>query len=298
MSLPIVRQFSAGTPACPVACKYCFITEHDARRGVWNANPVAGINKACTFVNVTPWITDDLVEQRRFTEFPWEILRGDIVGFTTITDPFWPKIERYFWQWVERAGEYAKLLTCVSKWPITRKVMRQLACIPNFRLSVGITGNESVERVSTARHLETLALAKEFGVEALPISHPYISGVSDLSFLSHVKALGYDCFDVKGFRYCDGRMGAWMPESSKIYYFGRENEEVLPEDGWRQKVADAGLTLLSTRTWYRNEIARLGLGPNLDRETASKLVQRVFDLANVVSSDSLAVFEAAVERRL
>ncbi len=298
MKLLPVHQFVAGQPACPVACKYCFITEHDTRRSVWNTNPVAGVNKACTFVNVTPWVTEDPAEQRRFAEFPWEILRGDIVGFTAITDPFWPKIARYFWQWLERATEVAKLTTAVTKWPITPTVMRRLSAFPNFRLVVGITGNERLERVPTQRHLETLALAKEHGVLALPISHPYIAGVSDLSFLPRLRALGYDHFDVKGFRYCDAQMGEWLPEASRRHYVGREDAEVLAEDGWRERVADAGLSLVSPRQWYVAEAQRLHLGPNLDRETAQSLVRKVFELANVVSSDQHAVFDTAVARRL
>jgi DNA repair photolyase len=290
-------QFTSSVPACPVACKYCFITEHDTRREVWNKNPVAGINKACTFINVTPWIDTDPVERERFSNFPWEVLEGDFVGFTAITDPFFPKIEHYLWEWVERATSVAKLTTCVTKWPINRRVMKRLSRIPNFFLVVGITGNEGLERVSTRKHLETLALAKELGVRALPISHPYIAGVSNLDFLPALKRLGYDHFDVKGLRYCEARMGRWMPEISKPFYQGHEEEEILPEDGWRQRVADAGLDLLSPREWYLGE--GLALSPHLSRAKAVKLVERVFELANVVSSDSNEkVFNAAVERRL
>jgi DNA repair photolyase len=290
-------KFESGVPACPVACSYCFITEHDARREVWNQNSVAGINKACTFVNVTPWIDSDPLERERFSSFPWEVLKGDFVGFTAITDPFFPKIERYLWDWVERATAVAKLTTCVTKWPVDRRVMERLSQIPNFYLVIGITGNETLERVSTKKHLETLALAKELGVRALPIAHPYIAGVSNLDFLPAIKDLGYDYFDVKGLRYCEATMGHWMPDTSKPFYQGREEDEILPEDGWRQMVADAGLQLLSPREWYRRE--GLKLSPNLVRSEAEELVKQVFALANVVSSDSNSeVFKAAVERRL
>jgi len=82
--------------------------------------------------------------------------------------------------------------------------MRKLARVENFRLVVGITGNHPpIERISVRQHLDTLRLAKEEGVPTLPISHPYISGISDLSFLPELKKLGYDEFDVKGLRYCD-----------------------------------------------------------------------------------------------
>ena len=292
------QKFVSGEPACPVACKYCFITEHEVRREIWNQNPLMGINKACSFVNVTPWIDTDSDEQKRFKEFPWKILKGDFVGFTAITDPFFPKIEKYLWEWMEKASSVAKLTTCVTKWPISREVMQKLAQYPNFYLILGITGNWSIEKVSLQKHLHTLALAKEFGVSCLPIAHPYISGVSDLSFLTEIKKLGYDYFDVKGFRYCSQNMSSWMPESSKPFYEGHEDEEILPEDGWRKKVSDAGFKLLSPRQWYLQESINQNLQPKLSKTEATDLVQQVFKLANVVSSDAINVFDEAVLRRL
>lgn len=290
-------RFEAGEPACPVACKYCFITEHDTRREVWNKNPIMGVNKATSYVNVVPWIGEDPVARERFYAFPWDILRGDFVGFTAITDPLWPKLDSYLFHFLERVSPLAKAVICVSKWPVSRETMKRLADVPNFMLNVSITGNGGgVEKVSVRQHLRTLALAKELGVKAHPISHPYIAGVSDLSFLPALKKFGYDEFDVKGFRYCDAQMRSWMPEESRRHYLGREDEEVLPEDGWREKVADAGLTLLSPRQWYLREA--MGRGPHLDRPTAEALVARVFALANVLSSDQGNVWEAAVARRL
>jgi len=290
-------KFKAGKSACPVACKYCFITEHDTRREVWNRNPLVGLNKATTFVNVAPWIADSPSDEARFYSFPWEVLQGDFVGFTAITDPFWPKLERYLWHFVEQVSPLAKAVTCVTKWPIKRDVMQKLAQLPNFMMVVAITGNRPpIERIETQKHLETLALAKELVVPTLPISHPYISGVSDLSFLSELKSLGYDEFDVKGFRYCDAQMRSWLPEASRQHYIGREDEEVLPEDGWRHKVADAGLSLLSPRQWYLREA--LERKPCVDQQTAEMLVARVMEMANVVSSDQPGVWDAAVKRRL
>jgi hypothetical protein len=291
-------KFEAGSPACPVACRYCFITEHDRRREVWNAQPLAGLNKATTFVNVSPWINENPEEQARFLGFPWEILAGDFVGFTAVSDPLWPELDKYLWQFLERVSPLAKVVTCVSKWPVTRETMVRLARVPNFMLVVTITGNHPpIERVSVRKHLETLALAKEMGVTALPISHPYIAGVSDLSFLPELKALGYDEFDVKGFRYCDARMRSWLPEQARRHYVGREDEEVLPEDGWRERVTDAGLTLLSPRQWYLRE--GLSRSPHLSRPEAEACVAKVMELANVVSSGTNAdVVEAAIQRRL
>ncbi len=291
-------SFQPGKPACPVSCKYCFITEHDTRRGVWNRNPVAGINKACTYINVPPWIGEDRKTRLRFESFPWEILKGDHVGFTAITDPFWPQLDKWLRIFLEKVSPVAKIVTCVSKWPLSRAQMEMVAQYSNFFLVVGITGNHPpIEKISVQQHLGTLALAREYGVRALPISHPYIAGVSDLSFLSELRAMGYSEISVKGLRYCHARMSSWMPESSQQYYIGREDEEVLPEDGWREKIAEAGFSLLSPKQWYLRE--GMNFEPHLPCEEAEVLVERVLELANITSSSSNeAVREAAIRRRL
>ncbi len=291
-------KFEAGKPACPVACRYCFITEHDTRRALWNSNPVAGVNKACTYINVPPWIGENKEAQEKFFAFPWEILKGDFVGFTAITDPLWSKIDKYLRHFLDQVSPVAKLVTLVSKWPVSRRQMARLAQYPNLFLVVGITGNKpSVEKVPVKKHLETLALAREYGVRALPISHPYIAGVSDLSFLSKLHTIGYSEISVKGLRYCHSRMSSWMPESSQRFYIWKEDEEVLPEDGWREKVADEGFSLLSPKEWYARE--GMSMSPHLSHEEAKKLVERTFQFANITSSsNSEEVKKAAIARRL
>lgn len=291
-------KFEAGKPACPVACRYCFITEHDTRRALWNSNPMAGVNKACTYINVPPWIDEDEEAQKKFFAFPWEILKGDFVGFTAITDPLWSKIDKYLRHFLDKVSPIAKLVTLVSKWPVSRTQMAWLAQYPNLFLVVGITGNKPpIEKVPVKRHLETLALAREDGVRALPISHPYIAGVSDLYFLKELREMGYSEISVKGLRYCHSRMSSWMPESSQQYYIGREDEEVLPEDGWRDKVAEASFSLLSPKEWYIRD--GMSMSPHLPREEAEELVEQTFKFANVTSSsNSEEVKKAAISRRL
>jgi len=291
-------RFEAGKPACPVACKYCFITEHDSRRGLWNSNPVAGVNKACTYINVPPWINEDREAQSRFLSFPWECLEGDFVGFTAITDPLWPQLDKWLWHFLKKVSPLAKAVTCCTKWPISRQQMERLSQYPNFFLVVGIAGNNPpIEKVPVRKHLRTLGLAREYGVRALPIAHPYIAGLSDLNFLPELHQLGYSEISVKGLRYCDARMRSWMPELSRQYYVGKEDEEVLPEDGWREKVADAGFSLLSPKEWYLRDAQ--SLEPRLFRQKAEELVGKVFELANVTSSSSSeAVRQAAIARRL
>jgi DNA repair photolyase len=292
------KKFAPGEPACPNACKYCFVTEHDARRGIWNKNPIAGINRACTYINVPPWVDSDPAAAEKFFNFPWEILKGDFVGFTAISDPFWPKLDKYLWHFIEKTSPLAKAVTCVTKWPLTENQMQKLSRYKNFFLVVGITGNNPpVEKFSISQHLKTLTRAKQLKIKVLPIIHPYIAGVSDLSFLPELKKIGYDYISVKGFRYCHDRMSQWLPTDSQNLYRHRENEEILIEDGWRDKVAAAGLKLLSPQVWYRQQAQ--DNEPHLSKEEAANLVAKIMKLANVTSSaDSEKVKQAAIARRL
>jgi len=259
---------------------------------------MAGVNKACTYVNVPPWIREDADAQRRFSVFPWDLLKGDVVGFTAITDPCWPRLEPQLREFLERAGTAAKMVTLVTKWPLSRRQVRFLSDVPNLFLVISITGNPPpIEGVPVSKHLETLERCKDAGIPSLPIVHPYISGVSDLGFLPNLIELGYDQVGVKGIRYCDAHMASWMPSLSRGAYRGREDEEVLPEDGWRQLVEDAGFTLRSPKDWYLEQVSTLG--PHLERGEAENLVDQVFRLANVTSSsDDASVWEAAIRRRM
>lgn len=291
-------KFEAGSPACPVACKYCHVTELDADRSAQWSQGLLGINKACTFMNVPPWIAEDLETQRRFYNTPWHLFKGDFAGWTAVTDGMMPALLPYFWHWVDRVSPIAKIVTVVTKWPINKNLMRDLSKIPNLLLVVTITGNAPpVERISAKVHLRTLALAKEYGVRCLPMCHPYISGISDLSFLPELKALGYDEFSCKGLRYNPATMSAWMPKASQLIYEGSGGDEILPEDGWRDLVSAAGLSLLSPKEWYLREA--LPLEPHVRLPEAIKLVGELANFARVASSSAAsAVMEAAIKRRL
>jgi hypothetical protein len=126
--------------------------------------------------------------------------------------------------------------------------------------------------------------------------HPYISGVSDLSFLPELKGLGYDEICVKGLRYNPDTMGEWMPDSSKPLYEGRGIEETLPEDGWRNLVADAGLSLLSPKQWYWRD--GFEKSPQLNRPEATQYVSELMSMAQIASSSPGEVTESAIARRL
>ena len=288
--------YQPGQHGCPVNCEYCVITEVESRRELWNQKTILGINKAATILNPPPDMGDKKARQE-FYDFPVELLRGDIVGFNAISDPFWPKYQEALQHFLDTVPQVAKLAVFVTKWNPSDKVLNQLAEIPNARLTVSITGLDELERTKTAHRLSVLRRAKERNIQTFPIVHPYIAGMTDLSFLPVLRDMGYDVIDVKGLRYNPQTMNRWMPEAAQRFYQNTAEKETLPEDGWREQVEAAGLKLMPPREWYR--IGWDKLTPHLEQAEAQELTQKIFDRANVTSSDSnQAVFEAAIQRRM
>lgn len=291
-------KFEQGKPACPVACKYCHVTELDTDWSAAWSQGLVGLNKACTFMNVPPWIAEDQATQQRFFNFPWHLLQGDFAGWTAVTDGFMPSLLPYFWHWIEQVSPQAKLVTVVTKWAINREFMQQLALIPNLFLVITITGNEPpIEKIGSSVHLRTLDLAMQHGVRCLPMVHPYISGVSNLNFLPTIKKLGYSEISVKGLRYNPETMASWMPQTSKSLYEIAPFQEILLEDGWRQLILDSGLKLLSPKEWYWRD--GLGLDPKLTKEKATELVSDLLAISQIASSATKnEVINTAIARRL
>ena len=248
-----------------------------------------------TIINPPPDLTDKQAVAE-FYNFPLELLRGDYVGFNAISDPFWPKYEQELKYFLKNVAPLAKLVVCVTKFKIKDEIWEILRKIPNFRLNVSITGLDDLENTKTKDRLDVLRQAKKFGVKAFPIIHPYIAGLSDLSFLPELKAMGYDYLDVKGLRYNHQTMRTWMPNQAQQYYINSEEQEILPEDGWRQKIAQAGLTLKTLKDWYGQDC----LSNNaVDEKTAENNVKKLLKYANITSSDTdEAVIKSAIERRL
>jgi DNA repair photolyase len=279
--------------ACPIGCRYCVITQVGYRADTWRKKFLIGLNKVVTILNPPP---DKHTEAlRSFYNFPLELLEGDCVGFNAISDPFWPKYRPELEWFLEHVPPIAKAVSCVTKFPVSERMMRRIADVPNFQLIVSVTGLDMIEQGTTTSRLHTLALAKQYDVTAFPIIHPYISGITDLSFLPKLARLGYDAVDVKGLRY-DRSMDAWMPESVRRHYTGTEGYEVLAEDGWRGRIADIGLGLTPLRVWSARNMRDT---PRLSRDEAEKRVLSLLSYANITSSDSDAeVIEAAIRRRL
>ena len=289
--MPREKTRGAG---CPVNCRYCVITQVQYRAEAWRERFLIGLNKAVTILNPPP-DRNNAEALASFYHFPLELLEGDRIGFNAISDPFWPKYRSELEWFLDSVAPIAKAVACVTKFPVSAAIMQRLATIPHFQLNVSITGLDGIEATTTKSRLRTLALAREYGVVAFATIHPYIAGMSDLSFLPELARLGYDAVDVKGLRY-DPAMDAWMPQGTRAHYAGTVGQEVLPEDGWRERIADAGLRLQSLRVWGA-EHARTT--PRLSREEAEKRVVALLGYANITSSDTNdAVVEATIQRRL
>ena len=286
---------------CPINCRYCAVTNIDKRICLWEKSTLIGINKAVTYIN-PPYkdrfhsFEQQRQEMRPFYKLKPYLFEGDIVCFNAISDPFWKLYRDELEFFLKRYSPVAKLVTCVTKMPVPSVLMKRvLSKYPNFRLIVSITGLDGIEGTSTESRLKTLARAQEYGIKAFPLCHPYISGMSDLSFLKPLKELGYDEIDVKGFRY-NSRFDGWMNKKSIELYRGSNEDEVLIEDGWREKVIESGLKIVSLKDWYKMQNLST---PKLTREEAELKVREVMKMANITSSGTdEEVFESSVQRRL
>ncbi len=281
---------------CPVACEYCVVTNVESRSELWREDDGApSINKAVTIVN-PPLDRANLETLNRFYSMSPELFRGDVVGFCANSDPFWPRHRRELEHFLTKIAPETKIVTCVTKWNVPDRMLDRLAKVPNFRLVVSITGLDEIEGTSTEDRLSVLERAKERGIETYPLIHPYIAGMSDLSFLPRLKKIGYGQVDVKGLRY-DPSMDSWMPPEVAAQYRQYGNDETLIDDGWRDALVAAGLELQGLKKWYMEEMG--DNGPHLSPEDAAERVARVLEMVHITSSDSdQAVIAAAVERRL
>lgn len=290
------ENFDVKNYGCPVKCEYCVVSKVDSRRELWNERTILGINKAVTILN-PPRDLENKAALREFYEFPVELLKGDFVGFNAISDPFWPKYKKELEFFLEKVAPIAKLVTCVTKFNPPNSTLEKLSEIPNFRLIVSITGLDLIERTKTGERLNLLERAKQKGIQAFPIIHPYIAGMSNLSFLPRLREIGYEEVDVKGLRYNHETMSSWMPMSSKKYYEGTNEKEILVEDGWREQLEDSEIKLTNLKQWYHRGFD--DMNPKLERKEAERLVNEVLLRANITSSDTdKVVIEEAIKRRM
>ena len=281
--------------ACPIGCKYCHVSEVSYRRKAWQRKFLIGLNKTATVFN-PPIDLEDKSALQTFYDFPLELFTGDIVGFNAITDPFWSKYRNELSFFLERVPNLAKSVVCVTKFPVTRKQMLILSSIPNFLLNVSITGLDMLEKTSTENRLKTLSLAKEYGVKAFPVIHPYIHGMTNLYFLKELKKLGYEEVDIKGFRY-DPSMSSFLPKHVNAVYNSFTGIESFPYEGIiKENIKAAGIQIIPLRNWVNKQTSQ---EKSIPLELATSYVNQILSYANITSSaSSKEVIIHCIRRRI
>jgi DNA repair photolyase len=260
---------------------------------MWNKKTLIGLNKAVTIFNPPPIKNKKNLSD--FYNFPLDLFEADIVGFNAISDPFWPKYKNELNYFLDNVSKLAKIITCVTKFPVTEKVFKKLAKIKNFLLVVSITGLDNLENTNTKSRLNTLKLAKKYHVKAFPLIHPYIPHISDLSFLKKLKKMGYKYVDIKGLRY-NQAMNSWMPRNIQKYYKNTKEKEILPKNDYKIIIKNNGLEILSLKKWYKIHAPK---NPSLNQNKAKENVNQILKYANITSSDTnKAVIKASIQRKI
>ncbi|GAC1505146.1 MAG: hypothetical protein NVS2B14_17560 [Chamaesiphon sp.] len=70
-------------------------------------------------------------------------------------------------------------------------------------------------------------------------------------------------------------MISWI--KNREIYLEHQDAEFLPDDGWQEKVRDAGLKLLSPRQWYWQQNIK---DPSLNFEIASRHISALLNILN------------------
>jgi len=272
---------ATNKPACPVACKYCSVTEVLYRREQWENSGSISINKAVTILNRhhTDWL-------------PPEYFTSDILCFEASSDPFW--MERFddFNRFCSDYAPVARLITFVTKMPISKRHLDVLKGVQTpVAVVVSITGLDKFGIEKTKRKVlyDNIKKCQDISIPTIPLIHPYIHGLVDAKELvEEFKALGMEYYQIKGFRF--DRSMTWLPPDVYKFYLDKEGAEYMPE----LDVGVDGITRLELGDFYR----MYRLPPKIDCQRAKEYVGDVMRHAIVTSSSTKDdVMEHAVRRR-
>jgi len=282
-------------PGCPIGCKYCMVTHIDARRNQWEKKHRWGINKTLLFLNRLP--EEPPVKEMKINQ---DLFAGEYVGFQGITDPFWPLFTDDVKYMVELAhSSRMRKLVLVTKWSMSKKQLDVFQGQQKAVLVVSITGLDMLEKTTTTERLKVIEAALSLGIDIIPLIHPYIHGLSNLSFLPELAALGIKEVSVKGFRYNDQWMGNWgrrlIPEIERLIYSSKQEQEImLGSEYVAQKLEESGLINVSFREWVHRSN---GVG-GVSLEEAQSALDALMPDCVISSSDPENVYQAAIKRRI
>lgn len=194
---------------CPVDCKYCLLSKIEKRRAGWDNGKRIGVNNTNVFLGCLPG--DPPIDKMGFD---FSILENDFVGFG-IVDCFWDKFRDDLKFMLDNLDNFKiKRLVLISKIPVDDELV---SLLKDKRVLVvysmtGLDKYTGLENTTTADRFLSIEKLVKAGIDTFPLIHPFIMGVSDISFLSNLKSIGINDFGFKGFRYNKET----MPEVTKL----------------------------------------------------------------------------------
>lgn len=194
---------------CPVDCKYCLLSKIEKRRAGWDNGKRIGVNNTNVFLGRLPGDPPmDLMG------FDFSILENDFVGFG-IVDCFWDKFRDDLKFMLDNLDNFKiKRLVLISKIPVDDELV---SLLKDKRVLVvysmtGLDKYTGLENTTTADRFLSMEKLVKARIDTFPLIHPFIMGVSDVSFLSNLRNIGITDFGFKGFRYNKET----MPEVTKL----------------------------------------------------------------------------------
>lgn len=194
---------------CPVDCKYCLLSKIEKRRAGWDNGKRIGVNNTNVFLGRLPG--DPPIDKMGFD---FSILENDFVGFG-IVDCFWDKFRDDLKFMLDNLDNFKiKRLVLISKIPVDNEL---ISLLKDKRVLVvysmtGLDKYTGLENTTTADRFLSMEELVKAGIDTFPLIHPFIMGVSDVSFLSNLRNIGITDFGFKGFRY----NRETMPEVTKL----------------------------------------------------------------------------------
>jgi len=265
--------------ACPVACKYCSVTEVSYRKQEWQGKSIS-INKVVTILNKSheDWL-------------PHEYFTSDILNFEASSDPFWFDRFNDFKVFCDNYAHVSRLITFVTKMPITKKHLKLLKKVEvPVAIVVSITGLDEygIEKVKRKVLYDNIKKCQDNNIPVIPLIHPYIHGLTDVNkLLDEFKSLSVKYFQIKGFRF--DRSMTWLPKDVYEYYEDKEGIEYMPNIEIKTDLSRIELRDFYKMYWHP---------PKIDYQKAKEYVLKVIDKAVITSSaPKEEVIEYAIKRR-
>ena len=194
---------------CPVDCKYCLLSKIEKRRAGWDNGKRIGVNNTNVFLGCLPG--DHPIDKMGFD---FSILENDFVGFG-IVDCFWDKFRDDLKFMLDNLDNFKiKRLVLISKIPVDDglvSLLKDKRVLVVYSMT-GLDKYTGLENTTTADRFLSMEKLVKAGIDTFPLIHPFIMGVSDVSFLSNLRDIGISDFGFKGFRY----NRETMPEVTKL----------------------------------------------------------------------------------